>query len=898
MGDGDSDEIIEAIKLCFIIQPDSNYFVNTVKSVKTDYLEKIAAVCATYPGKAAVFDAFGEYATYGDFVHVHESVSSFLIANEIKAPMRIAVITDNVLNFCLMLLPVLDHASFTSIDPGLDTEKFEFYFKLLSVDYILTDIPEGSAREAAAKSGTGIISFKSRTDVGKFDFEFSMEKKPIDNPGSTGYRKDDIVYIATTSGTTSVPKIVPYTSGQAKAALKSKVRNFDFTEDDITLIITKAHRLNSFNAMLISLYTGGRAIMADGFVHEQFFSLLDKYRVTNFTATPAVLSSLADYIENNHKQFEGGAIRFIRSSGAPLPKNLKERIESIFKTRVVQSYGMTETNNISSTYFEPCGYKEGSAGISSGLEIKIKDDEILVRGDTVFSGHENDMDDRKNYFEGEWFRTGDMGYIDDDGYVFITGRIKEMINKGGEKISPYEVENEILRHPLIKEAVVFPYPNAYGSENAGAVVVTEDDRTMELAEIRSFLTGRISYFKMPTLLYCVDEIPKSENSKVRRKTLFEYLDDKYPMIADKSNDGYNNGKEPGLTKTQRMLRRIWIRNLKISKIGIDDNFSGLGGDSLNGAAILAEIESKMSVQVPVSLLFGEGTIRAVDDYINACKTRIRKFRFLVPVKESGTKKPLICIHSGIGDATTYRYIGQFMESDRPVYGLRFDSHREKWPYPLDFDYIGRIYADEIKQLDPEGPYFLCGNCWGGVLAFRIASVLKDDGCRIGMLAMFDSAARIRDKYDQKNRRSLLNRLARTFRESVDQLRGKKFTTRVAMIAKKTLSIFKMLRTTVSQRIYRFGGKHGIKFLMRLTGKTGALGYAYQKYKPEPYCGKIHYFKAMKGRSTLADSQEYWSKKADELLLIEMNCHHNDIVVGDFGRILTEKMVGIMKESDV
>lgn len=863
-------------------------------SGKTGFFSYIEKTSKVNQNKPAVYNGDGQYATYKDVISIYNSAKTFFNNEHIKPYVRMSVVSDNDIYMGLLSFIIMEFAVLAPIDFSLNIEKYTYFLKLLNIDCIITDKLSGSGYEAAKQLGLGIILFKPEGEKNQrgCSYEIIQPITYLEKPPT--FKRSDYTLIGTTSGTTSTPKIVPTTASSNKASRIAREKVFDFVNTDVTLVITKSWKSSSISALTNALCSGGTTILANGFAHLTFLDQLKKYKVTLLTATPAVLRSLVDYIDHNYLSIGKCELRFIRSSGAPLQRKLKEHLENIFKTQVIQSYGMTETKNITCTIKATKGYKEGSAGISSGLKIKIVDNEILVKGDSVFEGYENNEQSNEIYFTDGWFHTGDMGYLDEDGYIFITGRIKEMINRGGEKVSPYEIENAIISNKNITDIAVFPYPNSYGSEDVGAVITLNSKETMTLVELRSYLEGKVSPYKMPTRLYITKEIPKSENNKVQRKKLYELLSKQYP---DSLFQKRSKSRKEVINKTEKIIKRIFTKVLKQRNISITEKYTDLGGDSLNGAIVLADIESKFAVRVPVNILFEGGTIHSIAAFVSSEKEKGNDFSFLVPIKATGTKKPLICAHSGIGDAVTYRHIGKHMEADRPVYALRFDMKKEKWPQPLTFDYLSRKYVEEIRRLQPEGPYYLLGNCWGGVLAFKIASVLLEDNCQVGLLAMLDSAKKDIDKYSVKKSHRLLRRMYKTFIESFDQLKGRPLKKKIPMIIKKTRNIFTLIRITQTKKLYRFAYKKNIKILMRITGKTGALGYAYQKYRPEKLPGTLYFFKATLGHSAISKSHEYWAKMAKDFNLVEISCHHNDLVIGETSEKLTDLLSVIMEETN-
>ncbi len=858
----------------------------------TVYYEKFLMHSHNNPEKTAAVDSKGRKATYKDFVNVYDTLLPFFKEHSVMEYDRIVILAQNDIDMGLLLLPVMDAAVLIPINPDMAQEKFEYYYDLLRVSYILTDDPLCAGYKAAENKRLGIIHFDISGERDEILCKVRMVKKADREKEIQPPQTPEFIIVRTTSGTTSTPKIVPNTYLSHDASRRRKIKAYDYNSSSIVLLTKRVYNTLATDEMLIVLYVGGMIIIGDGFNHGEFLDLINNYRVTMVTIPPAILASFADYAEKNNLKLNTTHLKYIRAGGAPISKSLKDRIEVIMNAPVIKSYGMSETKNLVTTYKAPKGDKEGSAGVTTGSEIKILNNEIMVRSDTVFKGYENPEIDNNEYFTEGWFHTGDMGYIDNDGYIFITGRIKEMINRGGEKISPYEVESTIISHKDIKDAAVFPYPNNYGSEDAGAVITLVERKELNLTELRNYLTGKILPYKMPTLLYIVDKIPKSENDKVQRKLLYNQIREMYPNI---NNDiYYDDGVN--LTLTEKSIRRIWKNVLKKSNIKLDDSFTALGGDSLNGAVVLSEIELKFNVRLPVNTLFEGGTIRKIAELIEAEKIKKINYKFLVPVKASGNMKPLICVHSGIGDAVTYRHIGRNMEKDRPVYALRFRTKGTTWPLPLSFEYLSRQYVDEIKRMDPKGPYYLCGNCWGGVLAFKIASMLKRDGCKVGMLAMFDSAPKNEmAKARIKEHESLFKWIKKTISESLSQLKHHTFKEKILLIIRKFKNVINLVRLVQAKKIYRLASKRNIKILGKFTGKAGALGYAYQEYKPEFYDDRLYYFKALKGRSQNIKNREYWSGMAGDFQCIEMNCHHNDMIIGEDSKILTKTLSEIMRK---
>lgn len=829
--------------------------------------------------KTALEDLTGKRYTYGNIADMLGYAAAFFKERGLGKCTRIAVVAKSGADLGLLFFLVSENCVFIPLDYEFPKIEFEKRYDLLDVDILMV---EKDYNGPAIEGWKGNII---KYSVAGGSLLFTTEPS-FDHLSGRDESTDETAMVLTTSGTTSTPKVVPLTNENLLVSALKKIDFFKFSEEDTDLIFTPLFKGTSINSMLATILSGGTVLISDGFSHITFIEIMKKAPVTWFTASPAVLNSIADYSKKIGTCFAGSSLRFIRSSGAPLNRGTKEYLEEVFGVPVIQTYGMTETRTITSTYGLSF-YKEGSVGVSTGSELKIEDGEILVRGRNVFPGYENNDAANEASFSDGWFKTGDMGSIDGDGHVFITGRAKEMINKGGEKISPYEVEDAILRIDSVKEAAVFPYPNGYGSDDAGAVLVLEDGFDLTLKGLRGQLSGRLSSFKMPSLVYVVNEIPISRYGKVQRKMLFQKLDTLYPHVLSSRNEaGQDELDGKSMTDTERKLARIWMDVLGVKSVGLNDNFFDLGGDSLAAAELFIEIEERFQLQISVDDLFGGNTIRELAKIVESGNKS--DFSFLVKIKDGNEGRPLFFVHSGDGEIVTYHDISKSMKKNRPLLGLKF-SRDVDWNHPVDFDQLAKRYIHEIKTVQPQGPYRLLGSCHGGVLAYHLACRLNDMGDKVSLLAMIDplmsSTVAGTGKFGMRKR---------IWYALVD-IKERKVRELPSIIAKKAASFFRVLKFMVQYRLYDYACNN-MKKIPGFISTLIILKKAKEITPLEEFEGKIHYLLPSKTAKGSALSIDYWEKLADEVEVVEFEGTHN-YMTSINAPSLAMKIEGILEKTD-
>jgi acyl-CoA synthetase (AMP-forming)/AMP-acid ligase II len=343
-------------------------------------------------------------------------------------------------------------------------------------------------------------------------------------------RPDDIALVLHTSGTTARPKEVPLRQRNLCASARNVAATLRLSEADRALNI---HGLVA--GLRASISVGASVVGAPGFDPRRVREWIARLRPTWYSAVPTIHMAMRDVFEDAPPQ-GGFPFRFVRSSSSALPPPVMTALEALYGVPVIEAYGMTEAaHQIASNPLPPAMRKPGSVGLPAGPEIAVRDGEgrdaaegvegeVWIRGDTVSPGyHDNDAANAESYANG-WFRTGDLGRFDADGYLFLTGRLKELVNRGGEKIAPAEIDNALLEHPGVAQAVccAMPHPTL-GEEVAAVVVLRPDAGDVTPRDLLAHCASRLAPCKRPRQILIVPELPKGATGKVQRRGLWEAL---------------------------------------------------------------------------------------------------------------------------------------------------------------------------------------------------------------------------------------------------------------------------------------------------------------------------------------------------------------------------------------
>ena len=442
---------------------------------------------------------------------------------------RVAIVLPNGPEMAAAFVAIASGATTAPLNPGYRADEFEFYLTDLRAKALVVGT-EGSAaaEEVAAKLGVPVLRLES--DQTAPAGQFRLTGKTIGTASATGAAESgDIALVLHTSGTTSRPKIVPLSGANIAASAKNIRETLALMPNDSCLNIMPLFHIHGLIAAVTSSLSAGASVIATpGFNALKFFQWLDQEKPSWYTAVPTMHQAILARAPRNPASVADAKLRFIRSSSSSLPPQVMAELEKTFRCPVIESYGMTEAaHQMSSNPLPPRARKAGSVGIAAGPEMAIMAadgsllpsggvGEIVIRGPNVTAGYENNPTANAEAFAHGWFHTGDQGTLDSGGYIQITGRLKEIINRGGEKISPREVDEVLMDHPAVQQVVTFAMPHEKLGEDVAAAVVFREGKTASERELRDFCATRLADFKVPRKLVFLDEIPKGATGKLQR----------------------------------------------------------------------------------------------------------------------------------------------------------------------------------------------------------------------------------------------------------------------------------------------------------------------------------------------------------------------------------------------
>jgi acyl-CoA synthetase (AMP-forming)/AMP-acid ligase II/acyl carrier protein len=529
----------------------------------------------------------------------------------IGAADRVAVMAPNSTDMASALLGVMCASVCAPLNPGYRQAELEFFLHDLDARALVVT-PESPplARDVAASRGMPVI------EAGPSLWDTADPAAHLHEPLA---RNEDIALVLHTSGTTSRPKQVPLSHANLASSMANIVTSLRLTQADRALNVMPLFHIHGLMAGLLApLAGGGSVVCAPDLQVPAFFEWLERFGATWYSAVPTMHQAIVGATATGKVRRPTVSLRFVRSSSAALAPATLAQLETWFSCPVLEAYGMTEAaHQMASNPLPPSRRKPGSVGLPAGPEMAILSvdglplpagecGEIAIRGDNVMRAYHANPEANHAAFTNSWFRTGDEGCFDEDGYLRITGRLKEMINRGGEKIAPREIDEALLAHPDVEQAVAFALPHPTLGEDLAAAVVLRPDSTVAPDALRNFLFDRLAGFKVPSEIILLREIPKGPTGKVQRIGMAERLSAarQHAFVAPRD-------------AVEAILAQAWSEVLEVDAIGMDDNFFALGCDSLKATRAAGRIESMLPIELSATDIFHHPTVAGLAGTIRA-----------------------------------------------------------------------------------------------------------------------------------------------------------------------------------------------------------------------------------------------------------------------------------------
>ena len=483
------------------------------------------------PGRAAIAAPGRSGVTYAELREQCAAIGRQLRGADIGADDRVAIVLPNGPTMASAFACMVPWCATAPLNPAYKADEFDFYLADLDARALVVDAgSESPAIDVATARGVPVLRLEESGQAGAFGLPVAGEGVATSRPMTA------TALILHTSGTTSRPKMVPLSQANLAASAANIAATLRLTAEDRCLNVMPLFHIHGLMApVLASLSVGAEVVCSPGFDALRFFGWLADIRPTWYSAVPTMHQAILGRALRNRDIVDKSRLRFIRSSSASLPPQVMAELEDLFKVPVIESYGMTEAaHQMASNPLPPADRKPGSVGSAAGPEVAVMDErgkllasggvgEIVIRGPNVTAGYENNPEANAEAFTKGWFRTGDQGFLDQDAYLTITGRLKEIINRGGEKISPREVDEVLLDHPSVQQAVTFALPHPKLGEEVAAAVVLREGRGAGERELRAFVAERLADFKVPRKIVFRDQIPKGPTGKLQRIGLAEKL---------------------------------------------------------------------------------------------------------------------------------------------------------------------------------------------------------------------------------------------------------------------------------------------------------------------------------------------------------------------------------------
>jgi len=690
------------------------------------------------PDAAAIVCSRSDVLSFGDLDRLIAQVRVQFRAAGIGSTSRVGIAMPRGPEAAVLSIAVCCAAILIPLNPHRSTDELQAELKALRLNALI--VPRDGTLPGWAKAageGCGLFTVDN-SPLGSVDAALQQVRVVGNSRGASQLSAQSLATIFNTSGTTGIAKRVPVTHGNLLAMADKMERWLALTPADRSACIMPIYYNAGFKAtLLVPLLVGCSVALPAFTAPRDFEQWVGELRPTWLAAAPPFLQSLVEQLRGRSDGESApywASLRFVLSTASYLPAGTAAELEALLGRPVVEFYGLCEAGMMTAPVLPPVRAKAGTVGRIPEGELAIRADNgvfllagqtgnVVVRGPSVMPGYIfGDIDDAPSGLEDGWLSTTDVGVVDDDGLLTIIGRRTELINRGGEKVSPYQVERALLRHPAVREAAVFSIPHLRLGENVGAAVVLHDGASATCRELLEFLYDRVAYFEMPRRIHIVESLPVSARGKIVRSELSH-------MFANRTRQ-----EEAAVGPLEILIAGMWQRLLQRDDIGMDEDFFDLGGDSLQAVEMMLEVEKATGREITLADVRVQLTIRHLAEVL-ATAAEAEAKREVMTLARSGTGTPVFWWHGDCSGWGLYAVrLATLLEGNSPVYLLHSI---------LDNDGIETIedmvqhHLPHIEAIAKNGPIRLTGFCNGGLAALETAAQLEKAGHTVKTVTLID-----------------------------------------------------------------------------------------------------------------------------------------------------------------
>jgi acyl-CoA synthetase (AMP-forming)/AMP-acid ligase II/thioesterase domain-containing protein/acyl carrier protein len=684
-------------------------------------------------GAPAIVSAGLGTLSFGGLVRHVRQIGNELAAAGIGPSSRVGIALQRGPEAALLNVAIAANATVLPINPNLPPAELREELKRIRLHALV--VPgEAGLPPWVDEDEEGVVLFKASKAASSFEEIALAPVKDVRRPAPPSWvTEQSWAAIFRTSGTTGPSKRVPVTHENLVEMARKMERWLALTPADRSACIMPIYYNAGFKATLVApLLVGCSVALPESAGAHDIEQWLGELRPTWLTASPAFLQAVVEKLSASSGRSVAQSLRFVLSTASYLPDHTRLELTRLLGKPVVEFYGLCEAGMMTGPVLSL--EKPGSVGRIPEGELAIHDDsgglmrpgqvgQVMLRGPSVMPGYLlDDIEGEPTGLLDGWLATGDLGSVDERGHLAIVGRTKEIINRGGEKIAPYDVEKALLAHPAVREAAAFAVPHVRLGENVGAAVVLHPGAGATSTDLIDFAYERLAPFQRPRHVHIVDSLPLGPTGKISRPRLSA-------AFADAKQD-----TPPPAAPLEVLIAEIWQRLLKRADIGMDDDFFEIGGDSLQATEMLLEIEETTHHRINPSDIRAQLTIRVLCDRLAGAAAA--RDEAMTKVR-AGEGTPLFLCH---GDFCGWGFYGfrlsEMLEGKGPVYLLHSLLDGAKGIETIED--LASLYLAGVQAAAPAGPLRVAGYCHGGLAALELVRQLEAAGRTVEKVVLIDA----------------------------------------------------------------------------------------------------------------------------------------------------------------